>query len=154
MRVLTAAAMREVDRRAIEELGVPGAVLMENAALGVVDALTARFPQVERVGIVCGPGNNGGDGLAVARHLLSRGYEVRVALADGGRPLSGDAALQLRILEAIGLSPVRLGPEEDPAAPVAWLAACELLVDALFGTGLARPLSGWAGRLVEALDRL
>jgi len=154
VRVLTAAAMREVDRRAIEELGVPGAVLMENAALGVVDALTARFPQVERVGIVCGPGNNGGDGLAVARHLLSRGYEVRVALADGGRPLSGDAALQLRILEAIGLSPVRLGPEEDPAAPVAWLAACELLVDALFGTGLARPLSGWAGRLVEALDRL
>ncbi|HSM50391.1 MAG TPA: NAD(P)H-hydrate dehydratase [Thermoanaerobaculia bacterium] len=154
MRVLTAAAMREVDRRAIEELGVPGPVLMENAALGVVEALAARFPQVERVSLVCGPGNNGGDGLAVARHLLSRGYEVRVALADGGRALSGDAALQLRILEAIGLSPVRFGPDGDPAPLLAWLAGGELLVDALFGTGLTRPLAGWAARLVEALDRL
>lgn len=154
MRLLTAAAMREVDRRAIEELGVPGAVLMENAALGVVEAMTARFPRVERVSIVCGPGNNGGDGLAVARHLLARGYQVRVALADGGRALSGDAALQLRILEAIGLAPLRLAADEEPEPLVAWLAGGELLVDALFGTGLSRPLAGWAGRLVEALDRL
>jgi len=146
--------MREVDRRAIEELGVPGAVLMENAALGVVEAMTARFPRVERVSIVCGPGNNGGDGLAVARHLLARGYQVRVALADGGRALSGDAALQLRILEAIGLAPLRLAADEEPEPLVAWLAGGELLVDALFGTGLSRPLAGWAGRLVEALDRL
>ena len=154
MRILTAAAMREVDRRAIEELGVPGPVLMENAALGVLDALMARFPRVERVGIVCGPGNNGGDGLAIARHLFVRGCEVRVLLADGGRTLSADAALQLRILQAAGVDPVRLAPEAEPDEAAGWLGGTELLVDALFGTGLGRPLAGQAARLVAALDRL
>ncbi|HXO29802.1 MAG TPA: NAD(P)H-hydrate epimerase, partial [Thermoanaerobaculia bacterium] len=76
MRILTAEEMRGVDRAAIERLGLPGLVLMENAALGVVDAIGRQYPQAESAAIFCGPGNNGGDGLAVARQLATRGYAV------------------------------------------------------------------------------
>ncbi|HET7040596.1 MAG TPA: NAD(P)H-hydrate epimerase, partial [Gemmatimonadales bacterium] len=92
MRILTAEAMREVDRAAIEELGIPSLVLMENAAIGVVEAIGESFGEAESAAIFCGPGNNGGDGLAVARHLSVRGWEVRIFLVTGGRQLSGDAA--------------------------------------------------------------
>ena len=85
MRVLTAEQMAAVDRRAIDEMGIPGMVLMENAAVGVVDALADVFPLAENVVVLCGPGNNGGDGLAVARHLDARGYGVRTLLLVGGR---------------------------------------------------------------------
>ncbi|MEM6455983.1 MAG: NAD(P)H-hydrate epimerase, partial [Acidobacteriota bacterium] len=71
MKVLTPAAMAAVDRRAIETFGIPGMVLMENAARGLHDALTKRFPDARRVAILCGPGNNGGDGLALARLLAA-----------------------------------------------------------------------------------
>lgn len=154
MRVLTAAAMREVDRRAIEELGVPSLVLMENAALGVVEALAERFPRAERVAIVCGPGNNGGDGLAIARHLACRGYEPIVRLHDFGRPLTADAAVQLAVVEKMGIALERAGGEAGIRETVAVVAACDLLVDALFGTGLSRPLAGEAATLVDALDAL
>lgn len=150
MRVLTAAEMRAADRRAIEELGVPPLVLMENAALGVVEALAARFPAAERVAILCGPGNNGGDGLAVARQLLTRGYDVRVALAPCGRDLSPDCAAQLAICRAIGLDCTELPPGADLGEAL----EADLLVDALFGTGLARPLEGEWARLVETLAAL
>jgi hypothetical protein len=77
MRILTAEAMREVDRSAIEGLGIPSLVLMENAALGVVDAIgeaSGAIGAAESAAVFCGPGNNGGDGLAIARHLSVRGW--------------------------------------------------------------------------------
>src|SRR4051794_39033355 len=100
MRILTAEAMREVDRSAIEGVGIPSLVLMENAALGVVDAIgeaSGAIGAAESAAVFCGPGNNGGDGLAVARHLAVRGWEVTVFLASGGKDLSGDAGAQLAI---------------------------------------------------------
>ncbi len=154
MRILTAAAMREVDRVAIEELGIPGMVLMENAAIGVVDALVARFPAARVVAIACGPGNNGGDGLAVARHLAVRGYEVRTLVVPGRAPLAGDAARQLEICRRMGLPLLELGPEDELEPALGHLAGADLLVDALFGTGLSRPLEGRFARLVEALAGL
>ncbi len=78
--VLDNQAMREADRHTIEDLGVPGLVLMENAATGVVDALRDSFPDARRVLVLCGPGNNGGDGLAAARHLSNGGHDVSVLL--------------------------------------------------------------------------
>src|SRR5687767_15996237 len=103
MRVLTAEAMRALDRAAIDELGVPGLVLMENAAIGVVEAIGEVYPRAASVAVFCGPGNNGGDGLAVARHLAVRGYQVETVLAAGGRALGGDAAVQLGIVRALEL---------------------------------------------------
>ena len=97
MRILSAEAMQAVDHAAIKELGIPGLVLMENAAIGVVDAIGESFPEAESAVIFCGPGNNGGDGLAVARHLAVRGYDVYVFLAFFGKKPSADTASQLAI---------------------------------------------------------
>ncbi len=154
MRILTADAMREVDRRAIEEVGIPSLVLMENAAVGVADALAEGFPDAETVAIVCGPGNNGGDGLALARHLDARGYRLKTYLAVRSSPPRGDAAVQLEILERAGLGVERVDPETDLAAVIGTCGGCDLVVDALFGTGLSRPLEGHFGDLVARLDAL
>lgn len=149
MRILTADEMREVDRRAIEEIGVPSLVLMENAAIGVADALAERFPEASSVAIFCGPGNNGGDGLALARHLDARGYHCRVWLVLRSSPPRGDAAVQLEILGKLGLPVDELRPDADLDAVRGACENCDVLVDALFGTGLSRPLEGHFAELVR-----
>ncbi|HYG62528.1 MAG TPA: NAD(P)H-hydrate dehydratase [Thermoanaerobaculia bacterium] len=157
MRILTAEAMREVDRAAIEELGIPGLVLMENAAIGVVDAIGEVYPEADSAAIFCGPGNNGGDGLAVARHLAARGYGVEVFLVSGrGRPvrLAGDAGTQLDICRKLELPIRELAPGDGLAPALAVARESGLVVDALFGTGLGRPLEGIFAELVRALNEL
>jgi NAD(P)H-hydrate epimerase len=154
LRILTAEAMREVDRRAIEELGLPSLVLMENAALGVVAALEELFPDAERVVVLCGPGNNGGDGLAVARHLDLRGYDVTVHLVAPGRRPAGDAAVQLAVCRRQGVVVEEVAGPADLVAALAGAAAADLVVDALFGTGLERPLEPPFSDLVEGLNEL
>ena len=154
MKVLTAAAMRELDERAMGELGVPAAVLMENAALGVIEALADRFAGARRVAVFCGPGSNGGDGLAVARHLLVRGWRPQVWLVHGGRGVGEEAARQLAICRALPLDVHEVGDEEALRAALAGARGSDLVVDALFGTGLARPLSGLFAAAVEGLCAL
>src|SRR6476469_8933361 len=105
MKVLTAAQMREVDRRTIES-GIPGIVLMENAGHRVVEFLAKKFPKLgsERIVVLCGKGNNGGDGLVVARQLFTRYQPAAldvVLYADPGE-VKGDAAQNLRMLQACG----------------------------------------------------
>ncbi|MFL6235141.1 MAG: NAD(P)H-hydrate dehydratase [Thermoanaerobaculia bacterium] len=154
MRILTAEAMREVDRAAIEELGIPSLVLMENAAIGVVEAIGESFGEAESAAVFCGPGNNGGDGLAVARHLSVRGWEVRIFLVTGGRQLSGDAATQLSICRKAELAVMEVASPADLAGAAEAAAECDLVVDALFGTGLARPLEGLFADAVETINDL
>ncbi len=135
--------MREADRHTISDLGVPGIVLMENAATGVVEALRQRFGDAQAVLVLCGSGNNGGDGLAVARHLVNGGQEVVViSLADESK-LSGDAATNLKLARAFGVD-VTLVEGDDLGALERALDefAPDLVVDALLGTGLDRPLAG------------
>jgi hydroxyethylthiazole kinase-like uncharacterized protein yjeF len=154
MRILTAEAMREVDRAAIEELGIPSLVLMENAAIGVVEAIGESFGEAESAAVFCGPGNNGGDGLAVARHLSVRGWEVRIFLVTGGRQLSDDAATQLSICRKAELAVMEVASPADLAGAAEAAAECELVVDALFGTGLTRPLEGLFADAVETINDL
>lgn len=154
MKILTAEAMREVDRRAIEELGVPSLVLMENAAIGLVDAICREYPDAGSAAIFCGPGNNGGDGLALGRHLAIRGFHVEAILMTGGRDLGGDAAVQQRIYEAMELPLRVIGAHEDLRGIAAAAGALDLVVDALFGVGLTRPLGGRFAELVLALNQL
>ncbi|MCP4660546.1 MAG: NAD(P)H-hydrate dehydratase, partial [bacterium] len=154
MRILTADEMREVDRRAIEEIGIPSLVLMENAAIGVVDAIAESFPEAATMAIFCGPGNNGGDGLAMARHLDARGYRCLVYLVIRSLPPRGDAAVQLNILRQAGFAIEELRPDSDLDRVVAACRSCDLWVDALFGTGLTRSIEGHFAELVERLDRL
>ena len=154
MRILTAPEMRAVDQRAITEIGVPSLVLMENAAIGVVEAIAERYPTVETVAVFCGPGNNGGDGLAVARHLDARGYRLLTYLVTGSSSPSGDAAVQLAILERSGVPVEKIDAETDLTAVLAQARDGELVVDALFGTGLSRPLSGHFADLVLGLGEI
>lgn len=157
MRILSTLAMREVDRVAIEELGVPGIVLMENAALGVVDAALAEAPEAESAVVFCGPGNNGGDGLAIARHLAVRGLRVVAVVATGGSEYSGDARTQYEIackMSGMGLELLVLSAESDAAPKLEEVASADLAIDALFGTGLSRPLDGQFADLVAAINAL
>ena len=154
MKILDAAAMREVDRTAIEEMGIPSLVLMENAAMGLADSIGEAYPDVAAVAIFCGPGNNGGDGLALARHLTARGYEVEILVVTGGRGLRGDAEVQLQICRKAGLAIHEDQGEESIFAAVDLVSGADLVVDAVFGTGLTRPLEGMFARLVEAINML
>jgi hydroxyethylthiazole kinase-like uncharacterized protein yjeF len=154
MRILTAEAMREVDRAAIEELGIPSMVLMENAAIGVVEAIVEAFGEAESAAIFCGPGNNGGDGLAIARHLSVRGWETRIFLVTGGRERSPDAAAQLAICRKIELPILEIAAEKELRVALEAAADCDVVVDALFGTGLARPLEGLFARVVDGINGL
>ncbi len=135
--MLSREQVRAIDRRAIEEFGVPGAVLMENAGRGAAEvllALGARGPVV----VCCGKGNNGGDGFVIARHLDNRSVPVRVLLFARPEELTGDAALNYEIVRRSGIPiKVRGGQAVDVAALRQELAAAEWVVDALFGTGLA-----------------
>ncbi len=142
--VLDSAAMREADRVTIGELGVPALVLMESAAAAVADLVAERFPAANRIVAVCGPGNNGGDGLAMARLLRCRGFDVAVAMLVARRSLKGDAAVQLDLARRFGV-PVRDCSRDAGGRLAELLAGATVVVDALFGTGLDRPLTGrWA----------
>uniref|UniRef100_A0A7C2JZ13 NAD(P)H-hydrate epimerase n=1 Tax=Schlesneria paludicola TaxID=360056 RepID=A0A7C2JZ13_9PLAN len=136
---LTRAQVREIDRRAIEECGLPGVVLMENAGRNTVELLDNRGDVLTHVPvvIVCGKGNNAGDGCVIARHLENRGFEVQVLLAAPASSFTGDAAIMYRVLERAG-TPIR---DLSNSSKVQWISAiCErgrpLLFDALLGTGL------------------
>ncbi len=152
VKILTAELMQGVDRTAIEVLGVPGLVLMENAALGVVDALAERWPKAESVVIFCGPGNNGGDGFAVGRHLEVRGY--RVCLEMVGQASEGDGHLQSEICRRMGMSMSVVDSEEAVKRALHEAREADLVIDALFGTGLTRPLAARYASLVEGLNAL
>jgi NAD(P)H-hydrate epimerase len=151
LRLLDSAEAREIDRVAITEIGLSGAVLMENAALAVGDVLERRFPGARRVAIVCGAGNNGGDGLALARQLATRGVRVETLLAGRAADLGGDAAVQHRTLLAAGIA-IQEVQEGSLDAARAALGRADVVVDALFGIGLSRPIAGWRGDLVVAIN--
>ena len=137
-RTLTRQQSREVDRIAIDDFGMHGLVLMENAGRGCVD-LIERLGVEGPVAILCGRGNNGGDGYVIARHLVIRGYELRVLVVPAVEQLAGDALANYRILKRAGASIAHLSEEGGPAAlPDALDYAtegCDWLVDCLLGTG-------------------
>jgi ADP-dependent NAD(P)H-hydrate dehydratase / NAD(P)H-hydrate epimerase len=140
MRLLTVAAMGRVDAAAIEA-GVPGATLMESAGAAVAARAHARLPEGGRVRVLCGPGNNGGDGFVAARRLAEAGYAVALHLLGDRAALKGDAA---------GAAEAWTGPVHVP--PSDGLPPCDLVIDALFGAGLSRDLDGAARALVETVN--
>lgn len=152
MKLVTAATMREMDRRTIEEFHIPGIVLMENAALRVVDAIVERYSHLggERVVVVCGKGNNGGDGFAIARHLHVRFSAVVDVFTtfDSSTPVDGDAGVNLRMAQSCGVV-IRQYSETDFANA---LDRANIIVDALFGTGFRGAIEGQPARIVELVD--
>lgn len=145
MLLVTAEQMRALDRETIETVGVPGVVLMESAGRGVVDVMARHFDVAHaRVVAFCGPGNNGGDGFVVARHLANRGADVIVALVGDRDKIKGDARIHF---DACAKSNVRIF--EADKAP---LHRNDLVVDAIFGTGLQRAVGAGAAR--DAIARM
>jgi NAD(P)H-hydrate epimerase len=153
--VFTAEEMRRLDRRAIAELGIPGATLMENAGRGAADAIAAALPALgaprrgARVVIVCGKGGNGGDGFVVARSLKRQGAAPSVVLACAPGEVGGDARLKLEALRSSGIRPRRF---EDDRALAALLAGAHVVVDALLGTGSRGAPGGEVARAIELIN--
>jgi hydroxyethylthiazole kinase-like uncharacterized protein yjeF len=144
MRVLTAAQMREADRITSEELGIPSLVLMENAGRQVVAAIEAMFPNlaVRRVAVLAGRGNNGGDGFVIARTLLERVIEVPVFVIGPLADVRGDARHNLEVLGRLGASVVEIADEQTWELHFSEISTCDLIVDAIFGTGLRQVPDG------------
>ena len=144
MRVLNAAQMRDADRQTIEEIGIPSMVLMENAGRQVVAALEAAYEDLtdRHAAVLCGPGNNGGDGFVVARTLHHRGVEVSVFVIGTIAAIKGDARLNAEILGRLGLTAVEIADEQAWDLHFSEISQCDLIIDAIFGTGLKSPLSG------------
>lgn len=142
---LSAAQMREADRRCIEIIGIPGAVLMNNAGVAV-------FRQIESgpVAIVCGKGNNGGDGFVVARLAHLAGLETRTIVLAERESITGDARLYLEVCERLGCPMAFVADEAEAARAVAETASAAVRVDAILGTGISGEVRGVARAAIDA----
>ena len=148
MTALSVAQIREADRRCIEELGIPGAVLMDNAGAAV-------FHEVKPgpVGVVCGKGNNGGDGFVVARRALAAGCTTSVVLLCEPDEVRGDAALFMSAYRRLGGNVVIATNEAALKAAYASLGHCATLVDAILGTGVRGEVRGFLRAAIEGWPR-
>jgi NAD(P)H-hydrate epimerase len=141
MQAFSREQMRHLDRLAITELGIPGVVLMENAGRSVAEVvlqlLESGTAKKARIAVLCGGGNNGGDGYVIARHLHNRGQTVTLFAAADPRRLTGDAAIHANICAKLKLECRKIFTAEKLAAAETRLAEADLLVDALLGTGFS-----------------
>ncbi|MCK5215976.1 MAG: NAD(P)H-hydrate epimerase [Candidatus Omnitrophica bacterium] len=152
---ITAKEMQQLDRMAIEKYGVPSLCLMENAGRAVAQAAasktqTKRTKGIKRVVIVCGLGNNGGDGFVAARHLVNNGIEAVVYVAGDPEKIKGDALVNYQILKKCRY-PVKEIKKVDKNF-IEELKRAGIVIDALFGTGLSRDISGLFAEVIEAVN--
>ena len=154
MRVVNGDQMREADRRTIEDIGVPSAVLMENAGRQVVAAMEAAFDGLAeaRVAVLAGRGNNGGDGFVIARVLWQDGVDVQVYVVGAAADIRGDARLNLDILGRLGIDVIEVQSSQDWELHGAEVLRRDIVVDAIFGTGLKTPLGGVAATIAQDLN--
>jgi NAD(P)H-hydrate epimerase len=156
MRVLTAEQMREADRRTIDDVGIPSIVLMENAGRQIVAAMRSTIEDLEsrRVGILCGRGNNGGDGFVVARLLSQQGLSVCICLLGAVEDVRGDAGTNLRAVQSLGLSIIEIVDRNAWDRARSGVGECGVLVDAIFGTGLNKPLDDLSNVIVADVNAM
>lgn len=152
---VTREQIREMDRRAIEDFGIPGIILMENAGRAVAEEtwrLAGSDPSA-RIVVLCGKGNNGGDGYVVARHLFNRGMNPTVFVFSRLDDISGDAAINLTIILKMGLKIETVASENDLGEVQATVASADVLVDALLGTGISGEVRGLMRSAIEMINR-
>ena len=150
MKIVTADEMREIDRVTSQRFGVPSLTLMENAGTAVAEFVLSRYPSAKRIAVICGKGNNGGDGFVAARKLHESGKEVGVALLASSSELKGDAA------EMFAKLPVPAIPvstkDELKHGPASKIFKAEILIDAILGTGFRPPVSGLYAEAIAVLN--
>ncbi|MEE9504289.1 MAG: NAD(P)H-hydrate epimerase, partial [Thermodesulfobacteriota bacterium] len=156
MKVVTAEIMQRLDRRTIEETGIPGMVLMENAGRGAVREILKSYPAIlkGKVAVIAGKGNNGGDGFVIARYLMNRGADVKIFLLTARGEVKGDAKLNLDIVLKMKTSVTEIKDLDMWKAQVEELKGCDLIVDAIFGTGLKSEVKGLAREVIADLNLL
>jgi len=137
--------VRELDRIAIEDMGIPGICLMERAGSITFTILRSQWPNARRISVLCGIGNNGGDGYILARLAYLAGYDVTVLQLGDTAKLSGDAKTAFEAMMSVGLSPQVFAEKK--------LSVVDVVIDALFGTGLDREIAGKWREAIEALNR-
>lgn len=143
--------MRELEKEAVERYGISTLILMENAGRSVAEGIERIYGTAfRRVAVLCGPGNNGGDGFVAARHLWNRGYDVTVVLCGHPARMKPDAAVNFTIVSRMGI-PLLQNP--DPGALRRVFEQAELVVDALFGTGLKEKLEPPYPAVIRELNR-
>ncbi len=154
MLLLDAKTMQELDRQAIEDVGIPGIVLMENAGKGCLKVLSSKFPTELERGclVVAGPGNNGGDGFVIARWLAQKGFSVKVLCLCQLEKFKSDALTNLNICRNMGIE-IHECPDEPALDERAFLFdTCPVIVDAIFGTGLSREVAGHFAKAISLMN--
>jgi len=151
--IVTPRQMREIDSSAIKGLGIPSLVLMENAGVAVVDEIEKRIDSGRlKVTVMCGPGNNGGDGMVSARHLHDRGHEVVVYLAVPRAQFKGDANVQLKSVTRMGIPVSVLSSDSSFERAEQRIKDSHITIDAVFGTGLDRKIEGSFARCIQLVN--
>ena len=146
MKIATREIVREIDRLTIKKYGIPGLVLMENAGRAVADVLLDNFNYADKVAIFAGGGNNGGDGFVVARHLISEGLDVDTYVVSDPKKYKGDALTNYKALVKIGGNIIELKDN------LRKYKQADVIVDALFGTGLDREVTGFYKKVIEFIN--
>jgi len=148
--------VRAFDRWVINELGIPGVVLMENAGRSCAELIKEKLAGITKakVCIFCGTGNNGGDGYVIARHLLNGGFGVVVVVCGERGKIKGDAKVNLDVLERMGqrIEWLKVGDGDISGLVRKYAAGADMLVDGLFGTGLSGQLSDGYKNLIESIN--
>lgn len=153
LKVALSDEMRSIDKITIEKYGIPGVVLMENAGVSVVKEIIKEFSTQSKFTIVCGRGNNGGDGFVVARHLYDKGFELNVFIVGDKDGIKGDALINLNIITKLGIDIHTIGYDEDLIKFKENLIHFPHVVDALFGTGLNKDIGGVSEKVINIINK-
>ena len=164
MKVVTAAEMRQIDQDTIEDIGIPGIVLMETAGSAIVRAIEQHYPTCQRIGILAGKGNNGGDGIVIARQLAHAGRDVYLFLVSPQESFTGEAHINLQIAKRLTTSfSSQTAPKgglrieevlTNQETSLNQISSCELVVDAIFGTGLRGAVRDPIAAVINAINNL
>lgn len=153
MKVVSAKEMQELDHFFIHSMGIPAVVLMERAGLGVAENIFRYYPleRYKKVLVICGPGNNGGDGMVCARYLWDRGYQVKIVLLNEEEKYKDEALTNLKIIKNINLSLERVN-DIFQFKNLLSLYSPDIIVDGIFGTGLKRNIEGFLKDIIEEIN--
>ncbi len=156
MFLVSAKEMQEMDRLTIDSYGIPGMVLMENAGRGAIQFLLEKFPEIykQKVGVVAGGGNNGGDGFVMARYLSEKGIKTTVYLLSSKSRIKGDAEVNLNLLRPLDVSVIEMTDVDAFSDNRSSLVHQDLFIDAILGTGLNSDVKGFFKEIIEFINNL
>lgn len=154
MKVVSVEEMRSIDREAIKNLGIPGVVLMDNAAQGVIASIDDYydFEDIHKATVVCGKGNNGGDGFVVTRYLLDRDIATDVFIVGKTSDIKGDAKINFDVVKGLGIKPKTIRDRKGLKPIRKSLSTSDIIVDAIFGTGFSGQIRGIAAEVVKEIN--